>query len=73
MQGNCASNESESFCNRLIQLTVLSQHTSIQPELLTRHCRIVSPAEHAWYQEPRRKEGNVLFNDALDTFYFTVI
>ena len=24
-------------------------------------------------KEGRRKEGNVLFNDALNTFYFTVI
>ena len=26
-----------------------------------------------WLSERRTKEGNVLFNDALNTFYFTVI
>ena len=26
-----------------------------------------------WIRDRGRKEGNVLFNDALNTFYFTVI
>ena len=43
-----------------------------------RCCWTRHPASAAKYQHPSaclegRKEGNVLFNDALNTFYFTVI